>query len=80
MMHTGWIHIFVEIIFQRSVRTAKTTQPMTITKIKLLMLFKEIVVYSENHIKAINILCEQMEEVLIVKEGGTYSYHYALKG
>jgi hypothetical protein len=73
--------ILVKIIFQHSVRTPKKTQPMTITKISWLMLFKEIiVVYSENHMKAINILCGKMEELLIVKEGGTYSYHLALKG
>jgi hypothetical protein len=44
------------------------------------MLFKEIIaVYSENHMKPINTLCGKNAELLIVKEGGTYSYHYALK-
>jgi hypothetical protein len=43
------------IIFNNSVRTAKKTQCITITKINLLMMFKEIiVVYSENHMKPIN--------------------------
>jgi hypothetical protein len=67
---------FILIIFKYSVRTAKKTQPITITKISWLMLFKEIIaVYSENHVKPINTLCEQNSELLIVKAGGTYNYH-----
>jgi hypothetical protein len=47
------------------------------TTIIWLMLFKEIItVYSENHTKPINTLCEQNEELVIA--GGTYSYHGAL--
>jgi hypothetical protein len=58
------------------VHTAKKTQHFTKTKINWLTLFKEIIaVYSENHMKHI-----QNEELLIVKAGGTYSYHWALKG
>jgi hypothetical protein len=42
------------------------------------MLFKEIIsVYSE--IKQINTLCAQNAELVIVKVGGTYNYHWALK-
>jgi hypothetical protein len=45
-----------------------------------LVLFREIiVVYSENHTKSVNTLCEQNAESLIIKVGGTYSYH-SLKG
>jgi hypothetical protein len=45
----------VQIIFKNSVRTAKKTQLFTITKIKFLTLFDEIIaVYSENHTKNIN--------------------------
>jgi hypothetical protein len=41
------------------------------------MLFKEIIaVYSENRTKSIR----ENAEVLIVKAGGTYSYHWALNG
>jgi hypothetical protein len=44
------------------------------------MLWKKIiVVYSENHTKHINSLCGQNAELLGVKEGGKYSYHWALK-
>jgi hypothetical protein len=44
------------------------------------MPFKEIIdVYSENHTKPINTLCEQNAELWSVKTGGTYSYHWALK-
>jgi hypothetical protein len=43
------------------------------------MLFREIiVVYSENYTKPINTLHGQNAELLIVKAGGTYSYHWAL--
>jgi hypothetical protein len=62
------------IVFKHSVRTAKKTQPITITRINWLMLFEEIiVVYSENHMKPIHTLCGQNEELSIVKEGGTYT-------
>jgi hypothetical protein len=44
-------------------------------------MFQEIIaVYSENHTKPINTLCGQNTELLNIKAGGTYSYHYALKG
>jgi hypothetical protein len=43
------------------------------------MVFKEIIaVYSDIHTKAINTLCGKNAE-LIVKAGGTCSYHWALK-
>jgi hypothetical protein len=59
-----------------SVRTATKTQHFTIPKINWLTLFEEIIaVYSENHTKQI-----KNAELLIVKAGGTYSYHWALKG
>jgi hypothetical protein len=39
------------------------------------MLFKEIITdHSENT------LCGQNAELLIIKAGGAYSYHWALKG
>jgi hypothetical protein len=64
-------------IFKNSVRTAKKTQHFTITKINWLTLFKEIIaVYCENHMKQIN----KNADLLIVKAGGTYSYHQASKG
>jgi hypothetical protein len=45
----------VTITFKKPVRTSKGTQDFTITKINLLMLFKEIIpVYSEKHKKFIN--------------------------
>jgi hypothetical protein len=45
------------------------------------MLLREIIaVHTENHTKPINTLCGQNAELLIVKAGGTYSYHWALKG
>jgi hypothetical protein len=67
--------------FKHSVRTAKKTQHFTITKINWLMLFKEIIaVYWENHTKPINALCGHNAELLIVKAGGTYSYHWAVNG
>jgi hypothetical protein len=47
----------IQIIFRNSVRTSKRTH-FTVTKITLLMLFKEIIVVStEKHKKAINTEC-----------------------
>jgi hypothetical protein len=44
------------------------------------MLFKEVIaVYSDSHTKPINTLCGQNAELLIIKAGGTYSYHWTLK-
>jgi hypothetical protein len=43
------------------------------------MLFKEIIaVYSKNYTKPINTHCGGNGESLVVKEGGTYSYHWDL--
>jgi hypothetical protein len=45
------------------------------------MMFKErIPVYNENHMKPINTPRVQHAGLLIVKESGTYSYHWALNG
>jgi hypothetical protein len=50
----------VYIVVTNTVRTAKKTQPFTVTQIKRLTLFKEIIaVYSENHTKHTNTLCRQ---------------------
>jgi hypothetical protein len=40
----------------------------------------KIAVYCDNHTKPVNTLCGQSAELLIVKVGGKYSYHWALKG
>jgi hypothetical protein len=46
------------MLFKNSVLTSKRTPHFTITKIKWLMLFKEITaVYSENNTKPINTKC-----------------------
>jgi hypothetical protein len=64
-------------VFNISVRTAKKTQHFAITKINLLIPFKKIIaVCTENHTKPIN----KNANLLIVKAGGTYSYHWALNG
>jgi hypothetical protein len=40
------------------------------------MQFKEVIcVYSENHMKHVNALCEQNTECLNVTECGAFSYH-----
>jgi hypothetical protein len=60
-----------------TILAAKKTHHFTITKISRLILFQEtIAVYSENHSKHISKKCR----VLTVKAGGTYSYHWDLKG
>jgi hypothetical protein len=49
---------------------------LTIANINWLVLLKEIIaLYSENNLKPTNTLCGQNAKLLIVKEGGTYSYH-----
>jgi hypothetical protein len=60
----------------------KKTHCFSITKIRWLILFKEIIaVYSDKHMKPINILCgREHAELLINKADATYSYHWALKG
>jgi hypothetical protein len=53
---------------------------MLIYKLCWLMLFRETgTVYSESHTNPINTLCGQNAELLIVKAGGTYTYHRPLK-
>ena len=45
------------------------------------MLYREIIaVCSEIHTKHINTLCGQNVELLNVKPGGTYSYHWDSEG
>jgi hypothetical protein len=39
-----------------------------------------IAVYYVNHIKPINAPTGQNAELLIINAGGSYSYHWALKG
>jgi hypothetical protein len=57
-------------------RTAKKTPHFAITKMNWLTMFKVITaLYTENGTKTI-----QNEELLMVEVGGTYSYHWALKG
>jgi hypothetical protein len=64
-----------------SVRTAKKTQRVFFVKINWLTLFREIIATSsENHTKPTNKLRGQNTEILNVKAGSTYSYHWILKG
>jgi hypothetical protein len=59
-------------MLKNSVRSAKKTHHFTVTKIKQLMLFNEIIaVYSENHKKLIN----KIGELVIVDADGTQSYN-----
>jgi uncharacterized membrane protein len=45
------------------------------------MPFRDLIAaYSENLVKPTNTLCGQNAELAIVSGGGTYSYHYVLKG
>jgi hypothetical protein len=69
----------VYIIFKNSVLTAKKTQLFTIKKINWLMAFREIIAIYSNHMKPVNALCGQNAELLIIKPGGTYRYHWVLK-
>jgi hypothetical protein len=50
---------------KHAVRTVKKTQPITITRIDWLTLFNEIIaVYSENHTKHMNTLCDKNVELI----------------
>jgi hypothetical protein len=67
----------VFIIFKNSVRISKRTPHFTITKINWLMLFKEIIaLYADKNKKSTN----TKFILLMIKAGGTYSYHSALNG
>jgi hypothetical protein len=73
----------VLIIFNRSVLTSKKTQPITITEIVCLMLFKEIIAaYKENNMKAVKGLCRHNAELLMVKASGNlwYKLPFGFKG
>jgi hypothetical protein len=61
----------MQIRYKNSALTSQKTQLVSMTMINWLMLLKEISVYSENHMKHIDTLCEQNSELLIVKTGGT---------
>jgi hypothetical protein len=66
------------MLFKNSVRTSKRTPHFTIKKINWLTMFKEIIaVYTENRMKHINTPFGQNSDLLFVKAGGTYSYHFA---
>jgi hypothetical protein len=46
-----------------------------------LILFREIIaVFCDNHAKPSTTFCGQNAELRIIKAGGTYSYHWTLKG
>jgi hypothetical protein len=70
----------IELSLKNLVRTAKKT---TVHHYKghLVNHIKEIIaVFSENHAKPINIFCGQNAELLIIKAGSTYAYHWAFRG
>jgi hypothetical protein len=68
----------VLIIFKHSVRISKKTTHYHY-KNQLMPFTTKIVISSEIRTKPTNIFRGQNVELLIVKVGGTYSYHYALK-
>jgi hypothetical protein len=57
-------------------RTSKKTPHFTITKTNFLTLFEEIIPdCSEDHAKPKSTKCK-----VIINAGGTYAYHWVLKG
>jgi hypothetical protein len=70
------------MLFKDSVRTSKRTPHFSITKINWLTLFKEIIaVYTENHTEPTNTpRGKKNSDLLIIKAGGKYSYHWSAKG
>jgi hypothetical protein len=68
-------------IFKNPVPTSKKTQRVSTTTINWLTLFKEIIaVNCANHTKPMNTHCGKNTELVFVIAGGTYSYHWTLKG
>lgn len=56
------------------------THCVSITYLCLLMVFKpKIAIYSENHMQPTPNFVSKPQRLLIVKAGGTYRNHYALK-
>jgi hypothetical protein len=45
-----------------------------------MLLGETVAVYCENHTEHTNTLCGPNAEILNIKEGGTYSDHWAFKG
>jgi hypothetical protein len=68
----------LQIVFKNPVRTSKKTQHVTITKINWLMLFKEIIAVIMRNIRIPQIHYVKMQ-LFIIKTGGTYCDHGALK-
>lgn len=59
------LKLFVKIMFKKSALTSNKMYLFTVTKIRWLMLFKEIIIfYSENHTNRMNILCRQNVNLL----------------
>jgi hypothetical protein len=66
---------------QNPVHISQETYYVSATETNRLMLFRETVgVYCENHTGHTDTLCGQNTEFQYVKEGGTYSNHWSLKG
>ena len=61
--------------------TPRSKHSASVTKTDKLILYREIIaVCAEIYAKHINTLCGQNTEFLNVKDGGTYSNHWAVKG
>jgi hypothetical protein len=60
----------VYTVFKNSGRTAKKTQPFTITNINWLTLFKEII-----HGESLETHKYRLKDLLIVEPAGKYTYH-----
>jgi hypothetical protein len=68
-------------MFKHLVFTSKKAQCVSMATVNWLTLFKELIcVYTENLTKHTNIFCGQNAELLLVKAGGAYNYHWVLKG
>ena len=74
-----WSTIFVEIMNKNSVPTSQRTSSVSITKSNQLMLFREIIVYIEDHARYRNTLFGRKWS-FSVKANGTSVYHPTLQG
>jgi hypothetical protein len=68
------------MLLEKSVRSTMKIQYVSITKTSWSILSKKIITgYFEKQTKPTNTFCGQNAELLIIKAGGAYSYHWALK-
>jgi hypothetical protein len=74
-------HLTSSVVHLKIQSVPRSKHSVSVIKTSQLMLYREIItVCFEVHTKHINTLCGLNVEFVNVKPGGTYCYHWALKG